>query len=94
MNGYSQGWDVEMLRTGRYKVEVKVPKTVRLSHLFLSWQDQVHWRSVDGSNPTAQFLLGEGLGRLEIWVQEDEGKRVRPGDNTVTGDAILTLLEE
>jgi len=83
-----------MLRTGRYKIELKVPESVRLSHLFLSWQDQVHWRSVEGSKPTAQFLLGKGLGRLEIWEQEDGGKRIRPGDNTVMGDAILTLLED
>ncbi|MDA7657903.1 sulfatase-like hydrolase/transferase, partial [Verrucomicrobia bacterium] len=94
VGGYSQGWDIEVLRTGRYKIEVKVPKAIGLNRLFLSWQDQVLSRSVDDSNPTAQFLLREGMGRLEIWAQEDGNIRIRHGDNSVTGDAILTLLED
>ena len=93
VDGYSQGWDVEVQNAGHYRVEVVSTQSIGQSHVFLSWQDQLHWRPVEGSNPIAQFYLRAGTGRLDIWMQENGGKRVRPGDNSVAGDVTLSRLE-
>jgi hypothetical protein len=93
-NGNSQGWDVDVLRSGPYRVEVTRSKSIGPGHVFLRWQNRILWKPVAGRNPTAQFYLNSGIGRLEVWFQEDGVKRARPGGNSSGGDAIIRYMEE
>ena len=93
VDGTSQGWPVQVARAGWYEVTVLGRRqSDPAGHLIVSWQDRSRWRWIGQAETSARFWFPEGKGLLDIWVQDDGVGRIRPGDNSETGDVLIERI--
>lgn len=93
VDGKPHGWDVRVVKGGRYRVDVvREPNNTR-GVIAVRWNGRTTEHTVGPGLPMAVVPLAAGEGRIDIWFERD-GKRERPTNNGTLGDATLRLVKD
>ncbi|QDT92039.1 Arylsulfatase [Gimesia algae] len=90
--GISEGWMVEIVRPGLYRVKIN-QETTRPGKLCVNWQGRTVHDFLKVGESAAEFELTAGTGLLDIWFQVEGEDRIYPGDNSPQGDVVLTQIK-
>ena len=87
--GRSTGWNVEIVRSGRYRVAIRRERS-EAGELHVSWANVRQTSQLSAGKTSAEFDLPAGTGILDVWFQKANDKRRYDGDNSVWGDIDIT----
>jgi hypothetical protein len=86
-----QGWSVQIMRGGRYRVSV-IDAPGAEGSIYVTWQGKTENVPAKGKYPSATFTLPAGQGVIDIWFQAKGKPRAVEAPNSIEGDAILERL--
>jgi arylsulfatase A-like enzyme len=99
LDGFSNGWDVRVARTERFRISVKREEVSQqdeaAGHVMMgiTWQNATHTVLLPSGHSDVEFSLAAGQGTLDIWTQPVGQPRQRPGNNSTVGDVTLVPVE-
>ncbi len=91
--GVQSGWQVKVLRGGRYTVAFNRGVHAGAAQLAISWQGKTQKLSLAaGKNKvTATLTAGEGI--LDVWLESPDGRRLGYDAGDSQGDALLRRID-
>ncbi|MHC4877417.1 MAG: arylsulfatase [Planctomycetota bacterium] len=87
--GRSTGWDVRIVRPGRYRAIVRRGDIAGVVRLRLRWQDQQRVVPLDPRDGSAAITLTAGTGLLDLSLIDADGMPIEISGNGTTGDVTL-----
>ena len=91
--GLPNGWSVEVARSARYEITVNRGEQQESGRVYVSWAGEELVESLGERQETAVFQLGQGVGVLDVWFEQEGQGRVIVSNNTTVGDVTLRRLD-
>ena len=91
--GLPNGWSVEVARSARYEITVNREEQQESGRVYVSWAGEELVESLGERQETAVFQLGQGVGVLDVWFEQEGQGRVIVSNNTTVGDVTLRRLD-
>lgn len=92
IDGISQGWPVEILKSGRYKISINRIGYKNKARLFVEFRNYSANKILFTGENWAVFQLPYGSGMLKVWFEEDGKEKIVFASNDTIGDVDIEFL--
>jgi len=91
-NVFPLGWRIRIEQEGDYKIRIKRGVLDEPGILKVNWQGKINQAILKKGQEAATFSLSAGKGRLGVWFELNEVRRITFSGNETIGDVEILRL--